>query len=264
MQNANDYTDLIESAQVAAAEAGELLKERWQLPKNLKQKGFRDWVTDTDIEAQKIITGILQQRHAGHAFLAEEDAGPLPEQGAVTWVIDPIDGTTNFSRQQPNFCISIAAAVEGEAVAGVILDPLRQEWFCATSHSPSTLNGDPIVVSDTPALDDAVIALDWAHGIKVRQATVDSLQRLGNDVRTVRSIGSAALALAWVAAGRLDAYWNWSLNAWDLAAGVLIIRQAQGHCTTLDNLPLHAVAGTNSCLASNGILHEHMLRRIAL
>ena len=258
-----EVAEFLLTAQLAASEAGMLLREKWQEPKTLTQKGFRDWVTDTDIAAQQMITGLIRSRHPAHGFLAEEASTDLPSVGDVRWIIDPIDGTTNYSRQQPNFCISIAAVSAKETLAGVILDPLRRELFSAARGMPALLDGQRIRVSSTQRLNDAVIAFDWAHSRQARQATLDSLHNTSHEVRSLRSIGSAALAMAWVAAGRLDAYWNWYLNAWDFAAGVLLVEQAGGRCTRLDGGPLTTNAGGGSCLTSNRILQTSLQQLIA-
>lgn len=255
--NEQEVASLLQTARLAAREAGRLLEERWQEPKQITQKGFRHWVTDADIALQRTITTIVQDRHPAHGFLAEEESSHLPLTGEVVWIIDPIDGTTNFSRGQPNVCISIAAMARGHVQAGVIYDPLRDELFSATRVMPSQLNEEAIHVSDTKEAGNAVIGFDWAHSSDDRQATLDSLHTLGHSAKSLRSIGSAALALAWVACGRLDAYWNWHLNAWDLAAGALLIEQAGGRCTDIQQRPL-VMSQPGSCLASNRALHSEL------
>lgn len=258
----SEHAALFETARLAATEAGAMLRTRWQEPKRLTQKGFRDWVTDADLASQELITGLIRHRHPTHGFLAEEASSGLPDTGDVVWVIDPIDGTTNFSRQQPNVSISIAAVSQEQTQIGVIFDPLRDELFGATRLSPAQCNGQPIEVSRTNELLRAVVAFDWAHSPQQRQATLDALQNLGHEVQTLRAIGSAALALAWVAAGRLDAYWNWHLNAWDFAAGALIIRQAAGRFTTIDNRQLRVHTAALPCLATNNVLHRQLQQLI--
>lgn len=247
---------LLETARLAATRAGKLLRDRWREPHTLTQKGFRDWVTDADLASQDLITAVIGQRHPSHGFLPEETSAALPQSGDVMWVIDPIDGTTNFSRRQPNIGISIAAVWQETVQVGVILDPLRDELFSATRDAPARCNEQPIEVSTTRDLIHSVVAFDWAHNPQERQATLDVLQNLGHEVQTLRAIGSAALGLAWVAAGRLDAYWNWHLNAWDFAAGALIIGQAGGRCSHPDGHSLHPLSRASACLASNGILHR--------
>lgn len=255
-----DIAALLETARQSAREAGRLLRKDWREPTPERQKSFRHWVTDADIALQRAITSIIRDRHPNHGFLAEEESSHLPNTGDVIWIIDPIDGTTNFSRGQPNFCISIAAQSQGHLQVGVIYDPLRDEIFSASRQSPARLNGEPIQVSDTKDTSQIVVGFDWAHSPGDRQATLDSLQKLSHAVRSLRSIGSAALALAWVACGRLDAYWNWHLNAWDVAAGALIIEQAAGRCTDVQDHPLAMSSVARSCLASNRALHSDLSR----
>lgn len=251
-----DAIDLLETARLAAHEAGQLLRDKWQEPPQERQKGFRHWVTDADIALQRTITTVISDRHPTHGFLAEEEASHLPSEGEAIWIIDPIDGTTNFSRGQPNFSISIAVRAQSRLQAGVIYDPLRDELFSAAAHVPARLNDKNIRVSATSEVSQVIISFDWAHSQQNRKATLDSLQTLGHAVRSLRSIGSAALALAWVACGRLDSYWNWHLNAWDVAAGALIIEQAGGRCTDIGGAPLPLSSTARSCLASNGALHS--------
>lgn len=260
----HDTSGLLETARLAAREAGRLLREQWQEPVQERKKGFRHWVTDADIALQNAITTIIRDRHPTHGFLAEEESSHLPSTGDAIWIIDPIDGTTNFSRGQPNFCISIGAQTEDRLQVGVIYDPLRGELFSASVQTSARLNDEDIHVSKTNDTSQAVTGFDWAHSRSDRQATLDSLQRLGHTVRSLRSIGSAALALAWVACGRLDAYWNWHLNSWDVAAGALIIERAGGRCTDIEQRPLTMSATARSCLATNRTLHSdlsHLLQK---
>lgn len=254
----HEVATLLETARLAAHEAGRLLRRDWQDPTPERQKGFRHWVTDADIALQETITTLIRERHPTHGFLAEEESSHLPAGGDTIWIIDPIDGTTNFSRGQPNFCISVAAASQGQPQVGVIYDPLREELFSASRQDSARLNGDEIQVSDTNETSQGVIGFDWAHSQDDRQATLDSLQSVGHAVRSLRSIGSAALALAWVACGRLDAYWNWHLNAWDVAAGALIVEQSGGRCTDIEQRPLAVSAAARPCLATNRTLHSDL------
>ncbi|MFW6069366.1 MAG: inositol monophosphatase family protein [Chloroflexota bacterium] len=254
----NDLSGLLETAHLAARQAGQLLLQKWREPQEERRKGFRHWVTDADIALQETITTIIRERYPTHGFLAEEESSHLPAAGDAMWIIDPIDGTTNFSRGQPNFCISIAAARRDRMQIGVIFDPLRDELFSASCHTAARLNDDNIQVSDTEDASQVVIGFDWAHSPDDRQATLNSLQSVGHAVRSLRSIGSAALALAWVACGRLDAYWNWHLNAWDVAAGALIVEQAGGRCTDIEQRPLAVSAAARSCLATNSALHSDL------
>jgi myo-inositol-1(or 4)-monophosphatase len=261
----------LETAAEAARQAGQLLRELGRQPLQVNHKGFRDLVTDADIAAQQLITRLLHGRFPEHGFLGEEDDPALPASGPVIWVIDPIDGTSNFSRQQPNFSVSIAAAVPAAAgreakaatrahlaslsvQAGVVYDPMRDELFAAAAGLGCTLNGQPVWVSSVPDLAPAIVALDWGHTHENRRTVLGALNRFAHEVHSIRAIGSAALALAWVAGGRLDGYRQYALGPWDAAAGSLLVREAGGSVTTLagqDWTPADA-----GCLASNGRIQE--------
>ena len=252
----------LKTAEAAARKAGALLREQWQQPRRLEKKGFRDWVTDADFASQKMMTDFIRRRHPEHGFQTEEANSELPETGDVIWLVDPVDGTTNFSRQQPNFSITLAAVAAGAVQAGVVYDPLRDEMFSAVAGRGSTLNGQEMVVSDVGALEPAVVALDWAHAPEQRQRTLDALSRFAHEVRTIRAIGSAALALAWVAAGRCDAYLNAGLEPWDVAAGALLIREAGGRISDWGGQSWTPAGERTAGLASNGRVHETLLALI--
>lgn len=241
-----------------ARAAGALLRRMMADPRQLQSKGFRDLVTDADFAAQELITQGLRKEFPGHGFWAEEKNSELPTAGPVRWMVDPVDGTTNYSRGIPNFCVSIAAAVAETVVVGVIYDPMSDELFSAVRGQGCTVNDRPVSVSRTDSLADAAIAIDFGRGRNVRKTAIAALLRFVHDARNVRSIGSAALALAWVAAGRFDAYLSFELGAWDIAAGALMIQEAGGQVSTVDRQPLALVAST-SCAASNGLLHEPLL-----
>ncbi|MCI0393723.1 MAG: inositol monophosphatase [Chloroflexi bacterium] len=273
----HSYLDLLETAQAAAAPAGEWLRQQWQQPRQVSNKGFRDWVTDADKASQAIITSLIRQRFPDHGFLTEEEAS-LPAHGPVVWIIDPVDGTSNYSRQQPNFCLSIATAMPRDlpgplsgpaperpapaagvyhVVAGVIYDPLRDEMFSAAAGHGSHLNDHPLQVSQIDNLGEAIVALDWSRHPEKRQLMLAALGHFAHHVHTIRALGSAALALAWLAAGRLDAYCHASLSAWDAAAGSLIIAEAGGQVTNAQGHPWSLDDG--GCVASNGRLHASFL-----
>lgn len=252
-------TVLLETAQTAAATAGAYLRDVWQKPRHIQSKGWRDLVTDADVEAQRLITELIRGRFPDHAFLTEEDDPSLPTTGTVKWIVDPIDGTSNFSRQVPIFSISIAAVAPEGILAGVVYDPLRDEMFCAAANQPTTFNHQPVHASQVNELIQAIIAFDWSRNPADRQLTLDLLNRLAHQVHTIRAVGSAALGMAWVACGRLDAYFNAHMKPWDAAAGVLLVQQAGGHLSTLQNQPWLLNAPIQPCLVSNGIIHESLL-----
>jgi myo-inositol-1(or 4)-monophosphatase len=241
-----------------ALEAGGLLKRLLHEPRQMRSKGFRDIVTDGDFAAQQLITNGLRQRFPAHGFWAEEENPDLPTTGPVRWLIDPVDGTTNFSRNIPNFCVSIAATVSECVVAGVIYDPMSDELFCAVRGQGATLNGQPMHVSVTAEVSEATVANDWGRRQITRERSYTAVSRLVHRVRTLRTFGSSALTLAWVAAGRLDAHVAFELGAWDIAAGSLLIQEAGGCITTIENDPL-PLAHSTTCYSSNGLLHLPLL-----
>lgn len=264
-----DIDVLLDTAVRAAVEAGKVAGEIWTGPLRLKSKGFRDIVTEADVTVQKLITEMIGRRFPQHGFVAEERDDSLREEGPVKWIIDPIDGTTNYSRQQPVFCVSIAGVLNGttgnrdnKAVVGVIYDPPRRELFCAAAGKGSWLNERPIRVSSLESLGDWIVGIDWSHRRNDRQLTLDALMGFAHDVYTVRAMGSAALALAWVAAGRLDAYLNFSLKPWDTAAAHLLVEEAGGKMSDASGLPRIWPDYQGSCVASNGRSHDAFLRMI--
>ncbi|UCG22935.1 MAG: inositol monophosphatase [Chloroflexota bacterium] len=265
MQSASsiDTSELKDLAEQAALQAGELLRRKWNEPRQIDSKGFRDVVTDADYASQAVITEMIKAKFPEHGFLTEEDDPSLPLGGPVIWVIDPVDGTTNYSRQIPTYCISIGAAAEQDSshhrghdyvpVAGVIYDPMRDELFSADAGSRSTLNGRELTVSEVDDIGEAVICMDWSREFERRQAMLNAVDRFAQKARTMRATGSASLSLAWVAAGRIDVYFNYGVGPWDVAAAAVIISQAGGKITN--------PAGESwtladpGCVASNGIVH---------
>lgn len=258
--NHDELTNLHEVCRTTAVEAGQLLHEKWAQPRTITTKGFRDVVTDADLAAQAHITQRILAAFPGHGFVPEEQDSTLPTSGPVLWLIDPLDGTSNYSRQLGSYCVSIAALQEGRILTSAIYDPQRGELFTAVVGRGAWLNGHPLTVAPTDQLGEAFLGVDWAHGRDERQRILDLVQQLGPQLRTIRAFGSAALALAWVAAGRLDAYLNVSLQPWDMAAGQLLIQEAGGQLTDENARPWHI--HTRFCLASNGHLHPILLKRV--
>lgn len=251
-------------AEQAAMQAGNLVRQKFSEPRQISQKGYRDYVTDADFASQAIITEIIRDRFSEHGFLTEEDDPSLPESGPVIWVIDPVDGTTNYSRQIPTYCISIAAAIKQGAdqtgrndyrpVAGVIYDPMRDEMFSAAAGGSSTLNGQEVSVSKVDNIGEAIVSLDWSRDYARRQTMLSALNRFAHEAHTIRATGSASLSLAWIAAGRLDVYFNYGIGPWDVAAATVIITQAGGTVTNPAGEPWSL--NDASCVASNGLIHQ--------
>lgn len=226
----------LETAIQTAQEAGVLLRERWGRPHDTRSKGYRDVVTEADIASEKIILSRLHAAFPDHAFTSEE-AGADGGESQVRWVIDPVDGTTNFSRNNPNFCISIAAIEAGRPVVGVVYDPLRDHCFTARLNGGAMLNNTPIHVSAIARVEDAVFAADWGKEPELRKVAWSYAGSLLACAQTLRALGAAALNIAYLAAGWIDLYLSGHLYSWDQAAAALIVQEAGGVTATLSGRP---------------------------
>lgn len=260
-------TDIEQFAKQLAAESGKMLKDKWENASfSASSKGFRDVVTDADIASQDLITSMVLERYPTHGFLSEEDDGSLPTEGDVIWVIDPIDGTSNFSRQSPLFCVSIAAAhppsAAGELdfITGVVLDPIRNEMFTASKNGGAFRNGQPLIPSNVDTVADSIVALDWPRDPAERAEIMRLCSQIVHKTKTTRSIGSAALALCYVACGRLDAYYHMNLKPWDIAAAALILQEAGGAFSNFAGKKWRL--GEKSALGTNGVLHSEYIQLI--
>jgi len=261
---------MLQTAILAAREAGSILADNLRKPRRTKVKGLRDIVTDADVKAQRAIVEIIQARFPNHDILSEESDPGSKGQPAVkggfdklttgcpyTWIVDPLDGTTNYSRRLPCFCTSIALSHQGEVILGVVYDPLRDDLFQAERGKGAYLNGESLQVSQVESLADALVGLDWARAQAEREVIAQWVAQMALQVRTLRTLGAAALGLCYVAAGWLDVYLHFSLGPWDAAAGALIVQEAGGSATDFIGYPwqIHS----KRCLASNGLLHDEML-----
>ncbi len=255
---------LLPIAKEAAVTGGKLARQKFAQPLYISQKGFRDLVTDADIAVQAAVTSLIRDTFPQHGFLNEEESD-LPRHGPIIWVIDPIDGTTNYSRSQPIYCISVAAVRQEDAqpLAAAIYDPMQDELFSAALGQGVWLNDRPIQVSSVATLAEAVIGLDWSRNQRTRRSTADVITRFADRSFTIRAIGSAALAMAWVAAGRLDVYLNYNLFPWDVAAAQLLIQEAGGMLSNLQGDDWNClIQSPCSTLISNGLVHNEMLATI--
>ncbi len=220
-------SELLEFTIDLARTAGDILREMYEQPREIHAKGVRDFYTDADLAAQAAIVERIRSREPQAAILAEENIQP-PAGATSIWVIDPLDGTTNYSRHMPVFSTSIALVRDGRPVLGVIYDPLRDDLFAAEAEGGATLNGQPIHVSTASDIREAVIGLDWGRGEEARARELEWLRRTGLQSRTIRAIGSAALGMCYLAAGWIDVYYHGALMPWDGAAGKIIIEEAGG------------------------------------
>lgn len=243
----------------AALKAGALLRRGFGTNYQIFSKGRHDHVTEYDKASEKIVIDTILEKFPSHAILAEESGASHPENsGQPLWIIDPLDGTTNFSRRIPIFNVSIAAYVDKELISGVVYQPITDELFVAEKGNGAYLNGTRLQVSTTSAFADLFVGLGFPMSVK---ATIDFLTPLSEMVRQsnpIREIGSAALNLAYLAAGSFDAYWIGALHPWDAAAGQLLIEEAGGRVTHQDGTP-YALFSRGPLLATNGKMHKELV-----
>ncbi len=247
---------ILQTAIEAAHLAGRVLVARYSMQHHVAVKGYRDIVTEADTAAESVILELIRQRFPQHSILAEESGGDGIGNG-YTWVVDPLDGTTNYAHHIPSFAVSIGVLEDGHPLAGVIYDPLCDHTFAAARGEGATLNGKPLHVSHLTEMDRAVVGLDWGHSDEVRERVLAYLLKIAHRCSTVRTFGSATLALAYIAAGWLDVYLHLALKPWDAAAGILLVAEAGGRCTTPGGEPYQV--DLPACLATNGSLHEQAL-----
>jgi myo-inositol-1(or 4)-monophosphatase len=243
----------------AARRAGEVLRAGFGTEHAITYKGEVDFVTEVDTEAERVIREELLGTFPTHGMLAEE-GGELAGEEDARWIVDPLDGTTNYAHGLSIFCVSIALERAGEVVLGVVHDPMGEETFVAEQGRGSTLNGEPIRVSSTDELLRALIATGFPYDRAELPEALELFGRLAASTRGMRRLGSAALDLCYVAAGRLDGYYERGIWPWDLAAGSVIVEEAGGKLTNYRGDVLD-LAG-REIMASNGRLHSAMMRLI--
>lgn len=249
---------MIQTAVEAAVEAGRFLKMSVGKFKHIERKLGQETnlVTEIDKKSEEIIIAKIKQRYPHHDFLAEE-SGSHQKESEYRWIIDPLDGTTNFTHGFQFFSVSIALEVKGEVVVGVVYDPTMDELFTAEKGNGAYCNNKPIGVSDRSTLIESMLVTGFPYNIK--ENPDNAIQHFVNfvtEAQAIRRLGSAALDLCYVAAGRLDGFWEVSLNPWDMAAGVLVLQEAGGKYTDFRGFP--STIYNKQMLASNGLIHEKM------
>jgi myo-inositol-1(or 4)-monophosphatase len=248
--------DYLTPMQELAREAGSLLMSFFGKVA-IEYKGDVDLVTQADRSSEKLIVERIRQQWPEHDLIGEE--GSRRETGSdFRWYVDPLDGTTNFAHGYPVFCVSLALEYKGERIAGVIYDPTRNEIFAAEKGSGSRLNGVPIRVSKTSRLAESLVATGFPSHKRHKNPNIHFYHQITLRSHGVRRAGSAALDLCYVACGRFDAFWEFNLNSWDTAAGVLLVEEAGGKVTNFSDAPFSI--DSREVLASNGLVHEEMLK----
>ena len=252
---------MLETAIAAARAAGQLLRERFAHPHDIRSKGLRDLVTEADLLAQQIIVDTIRARFPAHQILSEEAPAAEGEDIECQWFVDPLDGTTNYARGIPFFSVSIGVVSQGELTVGVVYEPLGDRLFQTVRGEGAWLNGQRLQVSDRTVLLEALLDLGWARSQPARLACLQAAKALGPYIGSARTLGSAALGLAAVAAGWEDVYYHPELAPWDVAAGILLVLEARGRVSAPDGRPWSLFG--RGFLASNGPLHAQVLERLS-
>lgn len=250
--------DLLEVAVRAAKEAGKIQREWLSKEKRVEFKGEINLVTDVDRRCESKIVEIIRENFPDHNVLTEETSMPeLP--CPYRWIVDPVDGTTNYAHGYPHFCTSVALELHGEIVLGVVYDPIREELFTALREGGAFLNGERIFVSSTGRLIEALISTGFPYDLRENPANnLNHFNNLIMEVRSIRRDGSAALNLCYVAMGRFDGFWQLKLFPWDIAAGKILVEEGGGLVTDFKRRPLNLYGP--EILATNKRIHQEMMK----
>jgi myo-inositol-1(or 4)-monophosphatase len=239
-----------------ARNAGEFIFSHAKKDLIVEHKGRIDLVTQVDKETQRRIVNAIESRFPNHSILAEEGVKKSGSDG-YEWIIDPIDGTTNFVHKLPVFCVSIALYKDNTPLVGVCLNPATNELFSAEAEKGAFLNGQKISVSSTERLVDSLVATGFPYKTDNMQRILSRFSRVVSEAQGIRRLGSAALDLCYVACGHFDAFWEEGLNPWDMAAGALIVKEAGGKISCIDGSDFDLSKG--NIVASNAKLHDQIL-----
>lgn len=257
---ADSLKNLQSTAEEAAFAAADVLMHYYGDAK-ISHKGgaTQNLVTQADVESEAAILAVIQKQFPDHDLLLEEGKSTGDANSEHLWIVDPLDGTTNYAQGIPQFCTSIAYASAGQVQVGVVYDPVRKELFAARRGHGATLNGEPIQVSARQVMTEAVVATGFYYDrgsmMKRTLAAIEDL--FGKNVRGIRRFGGAAIDQCWVACGRFEAFFEYQLSPWDYAAGAFIVQEAGGRVTDRDGQPLHIESG--HVIVTNDFLFEQIL-----
>ena len=256
--------EYLDAAKEAALRAAVVLDD-WRRKFQVREKARFDLVTDADLASQRVIQEYLAGRFPEHGFLGEEDVtshptapGGLRSSAHPTWIVDPIDGTTNYVHDCPFYCVSISLQIGGELVVGAVYDPCRKEMFAAATGHGAWLNDRQLHTSPAQSLEDALLATGFPPDLRGHEITLEWWRYFSFKARSLRRTGSTALNMAYVAAGRFDGYFAFDNHVWDVAAATVLVGEAGGMVTNIDGTPYDAY--TPDALATNGPLHPVMLQ----
>ena len=246
----------------AALAAGRVHRQYFRQNPGIRKKGPIDLVTEADLAVERDFRRLIAAEWPGHAVLGEEQAStPQPAGARCRWIIDPLDGTTNFAHGLALFCVSIAFEVDGQVELGVVYDPIGEELFTAERGGGARLNGQPLQVSPCETLVEGLLCTGFPYSVREHQGSqVKVFGAFLGRAQAVRRLGSAALDLCYVAAGRLEGFWEEHLQPWDMAAGGLVVSEAGGQVSRYDGQPIDLFRG--QVVASNGRLHRQMIEVI--
>ena len=257
---------MLDFAIQTARDAGRILAERFGRSIEITNKSELDLVTESDLASERLIIDRIRTHYPRHAILAEESGASEPadrdRQSDWRWIIDPLDGTTNYAHGYPCFCISIGLEHQGRMEVGVVYDPMRDEMFAAERGQGAALNGRRIRVSPAPTLAGALLCTGFPYDVRERNEFARHFANFIMNAQGVRRDGAAALDLAYVAAGRFDGFWEEGLKPWDVAAGILLIEEAGGRVSNYRGEQMNIY--TPPIVASNGLVHEEMMRVLAM
>ncbi|MGD9724244.1 MAG: inositol monophosphatase [Pirellulales bacterium] len=251
----------LKACEQAARAGGEVLLS-WIGRFEVREKGPSDLVTQADLASQEAIRGLLLVEYPRHAFVSEEGDRVLQAEAEYCWIVDPLDGTTNYVHQVPHYAVSVALLHRGTPIVGAVFDPVHDECFTCAKGEGAWLNGRAIRTSQVSRLADALVTASFAASVRAGSVEIDQFIAALLHCQAVRRTGSAALNMCYLAAGRVDAFWALSTHAWDVAAGALLVEEAGGVVTAPDGGPFD-LAVPHPLAAANPALHEQFLKLLS-